>query len=126
RELARKLGPSILRDWLLGRYHRPRQEERVFMFLDLRGSTPLAENLGDLRFSGLVREFFADITPAIIETRAEISHYVGDGVLLTWPIGAGLEDANCLRCFFLIRRELARRDGEYHEKFGVCPEFNAG
>lgn len=32
---------------ITGRYHRPRKERRIYMFLDIKDSTALAERLGD-------------------------------------------------------------------------------
>jgi hypothetical protein len=48
RGVSRKLGPGVFLNWLFGYYQRPRTETRVFMFLDMRDSTKLAESLGDL------------------------------------------------------------------------------
>ena len=36
RQLDRLLGPGVLLRYVLGRYHRPRREARIFMFLDLK------------------------------------------------------------------------------------------
>ena len=40
------LGRGVLAKFLTGYYYRPREEERIFMFLDLAGSTELAERIG--------------------------------------------------------------------------------
>src|SRR5215470_9571998 len=48
RQLDRMLGPGRLLSLMLGRYHRPVAEERIFMFLDLNNSTSIAEALGPL------------------------------------------------------------------------------
>src|SRR5262249_32957897 len=45
RQLDRMLGPGTLMSLLLGRYHRPVAEERIFMFLDLNDSTAIAAAL---------------------------------------------------------------------------------
>ena len=37
------LGRGVLAKFFTGYYYRPREEERIFMFLDLAGSTELAE-----------------------------------------------------------------------------------
>jgi len=125
-EVSRKLGPGVLWNWLLGRYHRPREEERVFMFLDLRGSTALAERLGPLRFSEFVREFFADVSEPIEETEGEVSHYIGDEVVVTWPLHRGLEGANCVRCFLQTRERLRGLEASYRARFGEAPAVKAG
>ena len=58
RQLDRILGPGVLLSYLLGRYHRPHRESRIFMFLDLKSSTSLAEELGHEAYLGLINEFF--------------------------------------------------------------------
>ncbi len=44
------LGQNVLLSFVTGRYHRPRLEERVLLFIDMEGSTGLAERLGPLAF----------------------------------------------------------------------------
>jgi hypothetical protein len=43
----RVIGGRALNNLLLGRYHQPVREERVFLLIDIKGSTALAERLGD-------------------------------------------------------------------------------
>jgi len=126
RELARKLGPGVLPNWLLGRYHVPREEERIFLFVDLRDSTALAAKMGDLTFSRFVREFLADVSDAVVETCGEVSHYIGDEAVVTWRMQTGLDDANCVRCFFLAQAIVDRRAAWYASEFGQVPSFKAG
>ncbi len=45
-EISQIVGPRNLRNIVLGRYHRPRAEERFFLFIDVEGSTSLAERIG--------------------------------------------------------------------------------
>ncbi len=125
-QISRKMGPGVLGNWMLGKYHEPKEEERIFMFLDMKDSTTLAEKLGALRFSALVRDFFSDLTKPVLDTRAEVSHYIGDEAVLTWKVAPGLEEANCLRLFFEFRSRLASRAGHYRAKYGLVPEFKAG
>jgi class 3 adenylate cyclase len=125
-QFSRKLGPGVLLNWMLGKYHEPHEEERIFMFLDLKNSTPLAEKLGNVRFSRLVRDFFQDLTDPVVQTRGEVSHYIGDEAVLTWKPANGLRNANCLRCFWLLAQTLATRRAYYHKEYGVTPEFKAG
>jgi len=40
------VGRKMLINYLKGRYKKPKKEIRVFMFLDLKSSTTLAEKLG--------------------------------------------------------------------------------
>ena len=126
RGVSRKLGPGAFWNWIRGYYYTPKEEERIFMFLDMRRSTELAEQLGDLRFSKLVRDFFDDLTGPIIETRAEVSHYIGDEAVLTWWPKRGLPEARCLQCFFRMELAIQKRRDYYLKEYGLVPEFKAG
>ena len=122
----RLLGKRVLSNFLLGRYHRPVEEERIFMFLDLTASTAIAEKIGHLKFHQLLSEFFFDITDHIVAHGGEIYKYVGDEVIIVWPVRGPLENRNCLRCFFAISKEIERQAEKYRSLFGVLPRFKAG
>ena len=67
-----KYGPGNFRNLLLGRYFHPRTEERIFMFLDIRSSTTIAEKLGDEKYFRFIHDFINDVTEPIIYTKGEI------------------------------------------------------
>lgn len=125
RQLDRILGPGVLVSYLLGRYHRPHREARIFMFLDLRSSTTLAEDLGPEAYLEFVNEFFRDISGPVLDNGGEIYEYVGDEVILTWREDRGLRDARCLRVFFDIDLLIERKKQRYLDRFGVVPEYKA-
>lgn len=125
-QFSRKLGPGVLWNWMTGRYHEPREEERIFMFVDMKDSTVWAERLSTLAFSSLVRDFLQDLSGPVLATRGEVSHYIGDEAVLTWRMDRGLKDGNCIRCFFLIEKAIARRADHYQNRYGMVPEFKAG
>jgi adenylate cyclase len=120
------LGEGVLWKFIRGKYHKPREEERIFMFLDMKSSTTIAEQLGHVRFYTLLNELFHEISQPILQTKAEIYQYVGDEVVLTWEVEAGLENSNCLKTFFMFQESLLRNSGNYLKNFGVKPEFKAG
>lgn len=120
------LGNGVLWKFIRGKYHRPREEERIFMFLDMKSSTTIAEQLGHVRFYTLLNELFHEISKPVLETKAEIYQYVGDEVVLTWEMEPGLKNSNCLRAFLLFQESLVRNSGNYFRNFGVRPEFKAG
>jgi adenylate cyclase len=125
-QLTRRLGPGSLEALLMGKYHHPRREDRIFMFLDLKDSTGLAERLGELKFSALLRDFFRDLTPAIIESGATVAEYVGDEAVLTWTLRKGLRRARCVGAYWIAKRTLERKSDWYLQRYGVCPDFKAG
>ncbi|MCP4713222.1 MAG: hypothetical protein GY869_31715, partial [Planctomycetes bacterium] len=85
-QVSDKFGQGVLVNFLLGKYHQPKEEERIFMFLDLKSSTTYAEKLGHLRYSRLIQDCFFDITEVILRHDAVIYQYVGDEVILSWPL----------------------------------------
>jgi adenylate cyclase len=125
-QVNRMIGTDVLRYFIAGVYHRPREEERIFLFLDLEGSTKLAERLGSARYFELLRRVVGDLTEPILDWAGEIYQYAGDEVVITWPAGTGVRSANCIRCFFAIRDGIARASARYERDFGVVPRFHAG
>lgn len=125
-QINRLLGQGILWKFISGKYHRPREEERIFMFLDMKSSTTIAEQLGHTLFYTLLNELFYEISEPVLQTKAEIYQYVGDEVVLTWKIKDGLENSNCLKAFFMFRESIASNGENYFKNFGVKPEFKAG
>src|SRR5260221_414117 len=64
-------------------------------------------------------------TAPIVETRAEVSHYIGDEAVLTWWPKHGLPDARCLQCVFRMKAVLNKRRDYYMKEYGLVPEFKA-
>ena len=126
RQISRMLGPGRLGHLFLGRYLRPVEEERLFMFLDLTASTALAEELGPLRFNAFKNDFFYDVAEPVLATRGEIYQYVGDEVVVTWRVKDGRPAGDALRCFFLIADQVEARRARYERRYGVVPLFKAG
>lgn len=111
---------------LTGAYHRPQQELRIFMFLDMRSSTSIAEDLGHVKYFRLLNELFSEITDPIVDSRGEIYQYVGDEISVSWPLKRGLKDQRCVRCFLDIRARLQKRAAHYEARYGIMPAFKAG
>lgn len=125
-EMSAGLGQRVLMNFFTGKYHHPVEEERIFMFLDMRSSTSIAENLGHIRYFELLKQFFKDLTDPIIDHAGQIYQYVGDEVVVTWPADMGTENNNCIRCFFAMRTALEKKSGKYESEFGTIPDFKAG
>ncbi len=121
--LNRMLGQNVLGAFLTGRYHRPREEERIFLFADLAGSTATAERVGNAQFHRLLNDVIMDLTEPVLAARGEIHAYVGDEVIATWPLARGLEDSACVRCCFDIQERLAARAAAYRQAYGVEPRL---
>lgn len=125
-QMNRMVGANVLGYFVAGVYHRPTAEERLFLFMDLAGSTQLAERLGSARYFELLRRLVDELTEPVLETAGEIYQYAGDEVVVTWPMAAGLREANCVRCFFEVRAAVERSAARYARDFGVVPAFRGG
>lgn len=120
------IGHGVLRNFFTGRYHTPQEEERIFMFLDMKSSTTIAERMGHVKYFGLLNRYYADMTEAITASSGEICQYVGDEVVITWTLSDGLRDNDCLECFFRIKQRLESQAQQYQRSFGRVPGFKAG
>ena len=126
-ETQRLIGDELLTSVLLGTYHRPTRRRLIVMFLDLANSTRLAEAMGELRVHDLITRFFFDIDEPIADFGGAVHAYVGDEVIVSWPVTDDpARNARCLACFFVIERKIASLAPDYEGKVGIAPAFRAG
>jgi adenylate cyclase len=125
-EVRRKVGPGDFLALITGRYHKPREEVRVFLFLDLKGSTGITERLGHTRYSQFIRHCFHDLTEFVQDHRAQIYQFVGDEVVLMWPGKDPHAERRSIELFFDFQRCLLEKRAWYQEQFGATPEFRGG
>jgi class 3 adenylate cyclase len=126
-EFRRLIGGRVLGSFLLGAYRRPRREQRIVMFLDIADSTALAEQMGELRVHDLITKFFFDIDQPIADCDGEVLAYVGDELIVTWPLSDDPErNSRSLRCFSDAQDRMAELAPAYVEEFGIAPRFRAG
>ena len=125
-EVSDNIGLLVLHNFFIGKYHRPIEEERIFMFLDMKSSTTIAEKLGHVRYFEMLKEYYSDFSEAIIQYAGEIYQYVGDEIVVSWKLKSGLHNYNCLKCFFAMKESLLNQSRKYMSKFGISPSFKAG
>lgn len=119
------LGGNNFWNLLRGRFYTPREEERIFMFLDLQSSTEHAENLGHIKYSKMIQDCFNDLG-IVVENEAEIYQYVGDEAILTWKLKDGVRGQNCLNAYFNFKKQLNKRKEYYMQNYNCVPLFKAG
>jgi len=125
-EVSESIGHEALNNFFTGKYHSPIEEERIYMFLDMRSSTTIAESLGHVRYFQMLREYYTDLSEPVIKYSGVIYQYAGDEMIVSWDIKKGLQNNNCIHCFFAMKDALSEQAGKYHEKFGLLPQFKAG
>lgn len=121
-----KYGPGVFRKFLLGKYFNPTREERVFMFLDLRSSTSIAEKLGEENYFNFLKEVFQTVTPALLKHKGEIYQYVGDEMVISWNMENGIKENRCIKCYFDAQKLLNQKEMYFKTNFSIQPEFKAG
>jgi len=126
RQVSQKFGPGILWKMLKGTYHQPQEDQRIFMFLDLKSSTTIAEEIGHIKFSEFIQDCFYDLNEIVPDFKAEIYQYVGDEAILSWSNKDGFKNSNCVEVFFAFMQKLQEKAEYYTTKYGRVPEFKAG
>jgi adenylate cyclase len=124
-QIRRLHRPGDLLKYVTGRYHLPEEVNKIFLFIDLKSSTAIAEKIGNTKYSSFLIDYFHDMTGAILMSKAEIYQYIGDEIILTWNFKSGIKDARCINCFFDILTSIEWNKEKYLEKYGVHPEFKA-
>jgi len=93
----------------------------------MRGSSAIAERLGEVRFLAFLNRFIVDLSLAIAEAGGEIHKYVGDEVIATWRLGPGAgNEPRCVRACFGALDRLAAGGTGYEREFGERADFRAG
>ena len=121
-----KFGPITFVNFLKGKYLRPKREERIFMFMDLKSSTAIAERLGEEQYFNFLNDTFSIATPGILLTQGEIYQYVGDEIVISWLIKNGVNRANCIRCFYNMTALLKEKSAYFNKTYQTQPVFKAG
>lgn len=110
---------------LRGKYRRPYAERRFFLFVDVVGSTAIAERLGALEAHRFLAAVFSAVAEPVELCRGEIHQYVGDEIVVTWVEADGVAEARALRCFFAMGAALAADANRFVQRFGVQPKLRA-
>jgi len=120
------LGSGNLLAYIKGTFHHPKEENRIFMFLDLKDSTRLGEQMNKNDYFSFLNDYFYLMTVPILETEAQIYQYVGDEVVLTWPFERGIKNNNCIEVFFKIQKIIDENREFFKRKYNAIPQFKAG
>jgi adenylate cyclase len=110
---------------IFGRFEYPREEQRIVTFIDLVGSTGIAESLGSVRFYSLLSDVFTRLSEVVAEFGGEVHRYVGDALIATWPLGSCRENARSIRALFACRDALESASSDFLCRYGQVPEFRA-
>ncbi|RMF01246.1 MAG: adenylate/guanylate cyclase domain-containing protein [Bacteroidetes bacterium] len=125
-EMNAFIGQKVLRNFFTGKYHTPVEEERIFMFLDMKASTTIAEQLGHVTYFRLLRAYYRCFTEAIVAQEGEVYQYVGDEIILSWGVVNPAAFSRCVACFFALKKALSSQKAWFEAQFELSPSFKAG
>lgn len=125
-EISDKVGSSAFFDFISGRYHKPKKEKRVFMFLDMKSSTSIAEHIGHHQYFNLLKAYYNILSEGVITYNGEVYQYVGDEMVISWRILSSKSQDNFIKCFFKMKNDLMKTTHYFVDNFGEAPKFKAG
>jgi adenylate cyclase len=124
-EINEKYSPGVFLDIIFGKYIQPKVEKRIIMFIDLKDSTPIAEELGHIEYFKFIRDFIFHVSMAIIENDGRIYQYVGDEIVVSW-LYERRNTKKCLAAVMEARKNIQRNARYFKKKFGIVPAFRVG
>ncbi len=124
--ISENLGHHVFLNFFSGKYHQPKIEKRIFMFLDMKSSTTIAESLGHIKYFKLLDTYYNIMSDPIINSFGEVYQYIGDEIVISWKTDKGIHQANCIKCFFDIADHLEQQKEVLFHEFGFEIGFKAG
>jgi adenylate cyclase len=123
--LFHQIGYGPLARIMMGYYQKPREEHRIFMFLDLQSSTTVAEKLGHKRYSYFIQDCFKCVSNSLLSTGGRVYQFVGDEVVITWNAQKQKSYKAAVDFFCLYEEALGKRRDYFEEEYGMMPVFTA-
>ena len=120
------IGGRNLFHLISGKYHRPLIEKRLFLFLDMKGSTQIVERLGAVKTREMIGQFFFDISQPITDNDGEIYRFTGDGMVAVWDFDKGVKDNQVIRAIDSIITAISSKADYYQKTFDQIPQFRIG
>ena len=124
--VSENLGHHLFLNFFSGKYHQPKIEKRVFMFLDMKSSTTIAEALGHIKYFKLLDTYYKIMSDPIINSLGEVYQYIGDEIVISWKPEKGIDKANCIKCFFDIQDRFDKQREALYNEYGFEIGFKAG
>ena len=124
-QISQKMGPGVLWNLISGKYHKPKKESIILMYIDLKSSTALIEDIGAEQYHHFINRFYSDLSGLIISRKGKVYRYVGDQITIFWNENEGLKNGNCIEFYNEVKAQMKDFSGHYIKDFGYLPEFRA-
>lgn len=124
-QLSLFVGQKQLLNFATGKYRKSRKESRMIMFIDMKDSTKIAEQIGDELYVELLDRVFALMSVPLKESGGEIYKYIGDEAIITWQ--KNLIDPSIPIQFFKSFQKLLEEQAQHFlNHYSAQPTFRAG
>jgi adenylate cyclase len=124
------LPPNADASYAVGNRHPHTGEERhiVSMFVDMRGSTKMAEGRMPFDTVFIINRFIGAVSQAVIEAGGEPNQFLGDGMLALFGLEARPATASrqALRAASLIARNVEQLNRQFAEELSEPIRFGIG
>lgn len=119
------IGQKHFMDFLFGTYHQPQEKNSIVLFLDMVGSSTVAEKLEPRKSMDLIAEFIYDCSYIFRIHGGDILNYTGDGLVVLWPRH---QSNHALAAVHKLRNHFGSKSVRTHywKKFGILPDFRIG
>ncbi len=124
-EMRALLGGRVLATAMLGGYAAPAEEQRLFLIVDIVGSSEAAAELGGRRYHGFLSEAFRLVEREIEDEGGEIYTYVGDALFATWPLESPRRNARALYAAVRMFAALEGAQASFKKTYGRQPRIRA-
>jgi len=124
--INRKMGRGVLLNYIFGFYQKPKEVERIFMFLSINNPRQIASNIGLLKFHKFLNDFVFDITEPVIRHKGKFYEYVDDQIVINWSKIDAFRNSHCFKAFGEIKQKLEELESNYLKEYKFVPEFKAG
>jgi adenylate cyclase len=91
----------------------------------MKHSTEIAEELGHVKYSNFIRDYYRLLSNCCEENHGEIYQIAGDGVFLTWKTSDCRRKARPIDCFYDFTECLERTAPKFKRRYGIVPSFKA-
>ncbi|MCW0484603.1 adenylate/guanylate cyclase domain-containing protein [Gaoshiqia sediminis] len=108
-----------------GYYRVPKEEDRIFIFIDLISSTRIAEILGHQKYSAFLQHCFEPLGLLEIKYRAMQYQIVGDEVVLSWLANKPQNFRYAVDFYYEFTEILGKKADVFMHEFGLIPAFAA-
>jgi adenylate cyclase len=122
RFLAPNQADNLMEDYLKnGRLPEVSEQHLTALFVDIQGSTELAERLGAASFSKLLAKYYTDMTQIVFDHNGLMHQYMGDGLIAVFGVfGIAEAEKRAVQAgLAMIQRQKSVEAGGEHVAIGV-------